>query len=377
VSAVVVLNQENKKPANIKNMNRIFLLTAVLILLLNGGCNIYMYNSTERYNLEPIVTLEGDWKFNIGDDPTWASKSYDDSTWDKIYVPSDWQDQGYHQYLGYAWYRTKVFIPRIDESDNIYLYIDAIDDVSEVYINGILIGQTGNFPPNYKTAYNIPVFYSIPQSLINYDGENTLAIRVYNDQMDGGIVSGPAVIGYFEDDVLLNQNLAGMWQFKPGFNRQYTNADYDASNWQSLFVPGPWDNQGYLTFDGVATYRTKFTLANGLEDEELYLILGIIDDKDKVYLNGKLIAKTEDMYGTELASNGMGEWQVRRAYKIPAKNLNYSGSNTLVVVVNDDQQIGGIVTGPIGIMTKSNYDEYVSRYKVKKVSIFQILEEEW
>lgn len=377
MSAVVVLNQENKKPANIKNMNRIFLLTAVLILLLNGGCNIYMYNSTERYNLEPIVTLEGDWKFNIGDDPTWASKSYDDSTWDYITVPGNWQDQGYHQYLGYAWYRTKVFIPRIDESDNIYLYIDAIDDVSEVYINGILIGQTGNFPPNYKTAYNIPVFYSIPQSLINYDGENTLAIRVYNDQMDGGIVSGPAVIGYFEDDVLLNQNLAGMWQFKPGFNRQYTNADYDASNWQSLFVPGPWDNQGYLTFDGVATYRTKFTLANGLEDEELYLILGIIDDKDKVYLNGKLIAKTEDMYGTELASNGMGEWQVRRAYKIPAKNLNYSGSNTLVVVVNDDQQIGGIVTGPIGIMTKSNYDEYVSRYKVKKVSIFQILEEEW
>lgn len=358
-------------------MNRIFLLTAVLILLLNGGCNIYMYNSTERYNLEPIVTLEGDWKFNIGDDPTWASKSYDDSTWDYITVPGNWQDQGYHQYLGYAWYRTKVFIPRIDESDNIYLYIDAIDDVSEVYINGILIGQTGNFPPNYKTAYNIPVFYSIPQSLINYDGENTLAIRVYNDQLDGGIVSGPAVIGYFEDDVLLNQNLAGMWQFKPGFNRQYTNADYDASNWQSLFVPGPWDNQGYLTFDGVATYRTKFTLANGLEDEELYLILGIIDDKDKVYLNGKLIAKTEDMYGTELASNGMGEWQVRRAYKIPAKNLNYSGSNTLVVVVNDDQQIGGIVTGPIGIMTKSNYDEYVSRYKVKKVSIFQILEEEW
>jgi hypothetical protein len=377
VSAVVVLNQENKKPANIKNMNRIFLLTAVLILLLNGGCNIYMYNSTERYNLEPIVTLEGDWKFNIGDDPTWASKSYDDSTWDYITVPGNWQDQGYHQYLGYAWYRTKVFIPRIEESDNIYLYINAIDDASEIYLNGVLIGQTGIFPPDYKTAYDIPVFHSLPQSLINYDGENILAIRVYNDQLDGGIISGPAVIGYFEDDVLLNQNLAGMWQFKPGFNRQYTNADYDASNWQSLFVPGPWDNQGYLTFDGVATYRTKFTLANGLEDEELYLILGIIDDKDKVYLNGKLIAKTEDMYGTELASNGMGEWQVRRAYKIPAKNLNYSGSNTLVVVVNDDQQIGGIVTGPIGIMTKSNYDEYVSRYKVKKVSIFQILEEEW
>ena len=375
--AVVVLNQENKKPANIKNMNRIFLLTAVLILLLNGGCRIYMYNSTERYNLEPIVTLEGDWKFNIGDDPTWASKSYDDSTWDYITVPGNWQDQGYHQYLGYAWYRTKVFIPRIDESDNIYLYIDAIDDVSEVYINGILIGQTGNFPPNYKTAYDIPVFHSLPQSLINYDGENILAIRVYNDQMDGGIVSGPVIIGYFEDDMLLDQNLAGKWLFKPGFNRKYTDTDYDASSWNSLFVPGPWDNQGYLTFDGVATYRTKFTLANGLEDEELYLILGIIDDKDKVYLNGKLIAKTEDMYGTELASNGMGEWQVRRAYKIPAKNLNYSGSNTLVVVVNDDQQIGGIVTGPIGIMTKSNYDEYVSRYKVKKVSIFQILEEEW
>ena len=189
-------------------MNRIFLLTAVLILLLNGGCNIYMYNSTERYNLEPIVTLEGDWKFNIGDDPTWASKSYDDSTWDYITVPGNWQDQGYHQYLGYAWYRTKVFIPRIDESDNIYLYIDAIDDVSEVYINGILIGQTGNFLQTTR-LHIIFRFLFHPQSLINYDGENTLAIRVYNDQMDGGIVSGPVIIGYFEDDMLLDQNLAG------------------------------------------------------------------------------------------------------------------------------------------------------------------------
>lgn len=358
-------------------MKRIILLTAVIILLLNGGCNIYMYNSTERYNLESIVTLEGDWKFNIGDDPTWASKAFDDSDWDEIYVPSDWQDQGYHQYIGYAWYRTKVFIPRIEESDNIYLYINAIDDASEIYLNGVLIGQTGIFPPDYKTAYDIPVFHSLPQSLINYDGENILAIRVYNDQLDGGIISGPAVIGYFEDDVLLNQNLAGMWQFKPGFNRQYTNADYDASNWQSLFVPGPWDNQGYLTYDGNATYRTSFALSSNLEDEELYLALGIIDDEDKVYLNGKLIAKTEDMYDTELASNSIGEWQVRRAYKIPNKHLNYGGNNTLVVAVTDKQQIGGIVTGPIGIMTKSNYNEYVRRHQVKKISIFRFLEEEW
>ena len=61
--------------------------------------------SVHAEDLQKIVSLSGNWKFSIGDDIQWASPSYDDSDWDQIRVPGQWEDQGYNEYNGYAWYR--------------------------------------------------------------------------------------------------------------------------------------------------------------------------------------------------------------------------------------------------------------------------------
>lgn len=59
-------------------------------------------------NLVQVLNLEGTWKFTIGDDPAWASPDYDDKNWDYVYVPRNWESNGFIDYNGYAWYR-KVF----------------------------------------------------------------------------------------------------------------------------------------------------------------------------------------------------------------------------------------------------------------------------
>ena len=342
-----------------------FLLLASLLLIgtAHNSCSITISSESTLSDLEPLLTIDGYWKFNIGDDQSWAAEAFDDSKWDSIVAPGSWQDWGYIGYNSYAWYRKEVQIPSTRASDFIYISLGRIDDVNELYFNGVMIGQMGSFPPDFQTAYDHQVVYPIPKSLIRFNTDNMLAVRVYDNEGEGGIVSGPLMIGYYHNEALLSQNLSGKWRIKFDFNRRYTDYAYDDSKWDEIFVPATWESQGFNDYDGTASYRKSFVPSFQSGSEDLYLILGKIDDKDRVYLNGKLIGRTEDMYRTPLGNRFNGDWQIRRAYKIPSGLLKYDQANILVVMVEDLGMNGGIFEGPVGIMTKENYKEYVEEYR--------------
>jgi hypothetical protein len=314
-------------------------------------------------NLQSVVNLSGYWKFNLGDDKAWAQKDFNDKDWDKVYAPGRWEDQGYVGYNGYAWYRTKITIPTTEYSDYLYLQFGKIDDVNEIYLNGVRIGQMGCFPPEYVSAYSLPLLYFVPKKLINFGGENTIAVRVYDEQGEGGIVNGQLILGYDKDIQLLNQNLAGNWKIAFKNYKGSLDVDYNDSGWDNIIVPASWESQGYNDYDGYACYRKTFEFGGQLTDEKLYLIMGKVDDKDRVYLNGKLIGETSDMYNTPLGSRNQGDWQIRRAYKIPSGLLNEKGKNVVVVLVYDREGMGGIFEGPVGIMEKEQYELYVDQYE--------------
>jgi len=316
--------------------------------------------------LHAVVTLSGYWQFSIGDNMAWAAKDFDDRDWDKIAVPATWEDQGYMGYDGYAWYRTKIKIPSSKDNKSLFIKIGNIDDVNEVYFNGVKIGQLGKFPPSFETAYNTSLVYPIPEELLRFNDENTIAVRVYDNFNVGGIVNGPAFIGYDQNVRLLNYNLAGTWKFSIENYKNCRNTDYDDSFWTDIRVPATWESQGFSDYDGYAIYRKTFNVPDELYTKPLYLVLGKIDDKDKVYLNGKLIGSYQDMYDTPLGKTYQGNWQIRRAYKIPENLLNKNGKNTIVVLVYDEGLMGGIHEGPIGLMTQENYNVYVEENKESK-----------
>lgn len=305
-----------------------------------------------------LVNLNGQWKFSIGDNKSWAQSDCNDSDWDQIYAPRNWEDQGYIGYDGYAWYRTQVVIPESKYNQSLLLDLGKIDDVNEVYFNGVLIGQMGVFPPNFETAYNVPVKYWIPTHLINFNGKNTLAIRVFDQEGPGGIVDGKLGIGYDKNQQLLALDLAGTWKLSFKNYKGCRDINYNDSKWDAVHVPASWESQGFTNYDGYAWYRKSFTLPANFNSEKLMLVMGKIDDIDKVYLNGELIGTYKDMYNTPLGKNYMGNWQIRRAYKIPEHVLNTNGLNTIAVVVYDEGGIGGIHEGPVGLMTLENYKIY-------------------
>jgi Beta-galactosidase/beta-glucuronidase len=313
-------------------------------------------------NLRKIASLSGIWKFSIGDDISWASPSFNDSGWDKIAVPAPWENEGYKEYNGYAWYRRTFNPGTIPDNTTIYLMLGRIDDVDEVYLNGKLIGKSGKFPPNFESAYNRTRKYIIPIENLKKDAENVIAVRVYDSYLEGGIVDGLTGIYVDEDNELLNLDLRGKWKFHTGNDKDWKSPEFNDEDWTLINVPDYWENEGYEDLDGYAWYRVKFKMPENLNAGDLYLALGKIDDIDDVYLNGEFVGNVYDMRRKfEYTWNGW-ECNVRRIYKIKDGLLRRNGMNTLAVRVRDDQGLGGIYEGPIGIMSAENYREYRNEY---------------
>ena len=336
-----------------KKTIQIVTILSVFILLV-----IFSSQQALAEDLRKVIFLTGSWKFTIGDDTEWADPDFNDSGWDDIWVPEKWENNGYSDYNGYAWYRKNFTVRDVPEDTPIYLVFGRIDDVDEVYLNGEKIGISGSFPPDYQSAYNKKRKYRIPLNYLNIGGENTLAVRVYDSYLEGGIIYGPVGIYTDEDDNLLDLDLSGKWSFHLGDNKQWKNTSYNDELWRKINVPAEWEFEGYDNYDGYAWYRTTFRLPSDLKNETLYLVLGKIDDYDYVYINGKLIGSVFDLEKDGEFKRKGYEYNARRAYEIPENVLNPNGENVIAVRVYDGQIRGGIYEGPIGLMTESNYRLY-------------------
>lgn len=298
-----------------------------------------------------VISLRGSWKFHIDDRLAWSAPTYDDAQWETVFAPAPWEDQGFNGYDGFAWYRKKFDGKNLNRSDSYFLGLGYIDDCDEVYVNGRLIGFSGSMPPHFKTAYNTERQYVLPSDVINYEGDNLIAIRVFDVVHGGGIIDGNLGIFRVEKDKRMLMDLRGIWEFAKSENGE---AIKETKAWSNIMVPGAWEYQGHAKYDGFAWYRKSFTFSATTATTDLVLLLGKIDDFDKVYLNGKLIGTTNDQrtYGRSES------YQQLRAYSIPANLLKTNGNNVIEVRVEDMGNIGGIYEGPIGITTRSNYERY-------------------
>ncbi|MEI9921593.1 MAG: glycoside hydrolase [Bacteroidota bacterium] len=327
----------------------IFLTIAGMLLSIPGL-------SQDKY--DRVLSLHGKWRFNIGDKSLWADPYFNDKAWEQIYVPSKWEDEGFNGYNGFAWYRTSFDGQELTDKLGSYsLFLGYIDDVDEVYFNGHKIGSSGSFPPKYHTAYNAFRNYFIPTEFINFAAKNVVAVRVYDAEIEGGIVSGEVGIYASRKDQGLVVNLRGVWDFKVTWSRANRITTFDEKTvndlaatkegWADVSVPAVWESQGFEDYDGGAWYRKKFMVPKTLAGEDVVLIVGKIDDSDKTFLNGKLVGSMTDA------------WQSVRYYHLMSSQIKAGEVNTLMVYVDDPQGNGGIFEGPVGIMKQSDFTKFL------------------
>lgn len=317
-----------------------------------------------------IADLKGKWKFQLGDDSSWVAPGYNDARWTEIAVPGEWEDQGYPGYDGFAWYRKKFVLPKNLSTQRLYLHLGYIDDVSEVFLNGHKVGAEGSFPPGFNTAFNTYQKIVIHPEYLNPTGENVLAIRVFDDQISGGFISGK--VGFYEreDEIIPDFSLQGKWKFKAGDGLNRKEQILTENDWKEVLVPALWETQGFTNYNGIGWYRLAFKAPEKLIKEPLVLLLGRIDDVDETFLNGCFLGRTGKI-GKDTQYND--EFRILRAYLIPPGSLTSDKDNIIAVRVFDNYLNGGIYDGPVGLITLEHFRSWAQKGKVADKSKWDFL----
>lgn len=302
-----------------------------------------------------LLDLKGEWRIELGDDQRWADPAYSDSKWDKINVPGAWENEGFPGYDGYAWYRKHFTLDKSLNESNVYLHIGYVDDVCEVYLNGHMVGFGGEFPPNFITTYDVYQQYPVPPQYLTPQGDNVIAVRVYDQRLAGGITHGR--VGLFEPTEYLKPDYAftGPWKFTTGDNVSWKDPSTNDTKWANVVVPAAWETQGFKSYNGIAWYRFRFKVPSNLAGQRLILLLGKIDDVDETYLNGELVGKTGRIREGMDRSDVSNEYQQLRAYVLSSSILLPNQENVVAVRVSDVFLHGGIYDGPIGLIARERF----------------------
>jgi sialate O-acetylesterase len=338
------------------NLNIITMKKNIIIILSLFGITVTQNLTGQTATGKEKIDLRGEWLFTTGDNMEYADPAFNDSKWSKITVPGRWENFGYPDYDGFAWYRTSFHLPANFSTYRLVIQLGMIDDVDQVYLNGHFIGGKGNIPPEYFTAYNIPRIYNLPQKYLYYNKKNYLAIRVYDEKREGGIVSGKVGI-YPEKTLIAGADLSGSWKFHIDDNEEWSELNYNDSGWDDIIVPATWEPQGYPLYDGFAWYRKKVIINDTYENEKYLLILGKIDDVDEVFFNGVKIGKSGKFPREEYDTYNQRYWNRRRVYWINPTLINWNNENIIAVRVYDCGGMGGIYEGPVRLISYSEYKE--------------------
>jgi hypothetical protein len=153
---------------------------------------------------KPLVSLDGQWRFHPGDSPQtptpipnnpqrsaaflWAEPGFDDSAWPLLASDHPWSAQGYPNMSGYGWYRFTVEIPAGEGPTS--LMLAPIVTSFQVFVDGKLVGQSGQMPTTVPNTRFSPQVFPLTSSASNADRSVQVAIRVWHSPIWAGYVGG-------------------------------------------------------------------------------------------------------------------------------------------------------------------------------------------
>lgn len=127
--------------------------------------------------------LNNNWKFTLNEIENGQDPTLNDHRWQTVNLPHDWSVQQQLSptlasctgYLpgGIGWYRKTFTVPQNQKDKKVYLYFEGVYNRSEVFINGKSLGKRPN-------GYISFMYDATPY--VEYDKENTLAVRVDHSQ---------------------------------------------------------------------------------------------------------------------------------------------------------------------------------------------------
>ncbi len=162
------------------------LLTIVLFLIFIG---------CQQNNSPKTIDLSQNWKFSpdpksVGDAEKWYAVDFDDSHWDSLNAGQRWEDQGYADLDGFAWYRKRVRIPADWKGKEVWIKFGAVNDAYELFVNGESVSFFGDANISFAGK---PSFSKVSDKL-KYGESNLIAVKVNDWGNSGGLWRLPVIV---------------------------------------------------------------------------------------------------------------------------------------------------------------------------------------
>ncbi|MEP7279603.1 MAG: glycoside hydrolase family 2 TIM barrel-domain containing protein [Bacteroidota bacterium] len=155
----------------------------ILIGLYLLTSQLYGLSQNTTTSVRQRINFNSDWKFQLGDNPTYKDASFDDSNWRVLNLPHDWAIEGNFDKAnpskasgaflpgGVGWYRKKFQVTDNMESKHVFIQFDGIYMNAEVWLNNQFLGR---YPYGYTA-----IQYDLT-GLLKNGQPNVLAVRVDN-----------------------------------------------------------------------------------------------------------------------------------------------------------------------------------------------------
>jgi sialate O-acetylesterase len=143
----------------------------------------------------------------------WAQEELNTESWNSVQVPGFFKEQGSDFTNGSLWVRKEVNLAAAQAAKTATLWLGAIVDGDQVFVNGQEVGQTGyRYPPR---------IYPLPAGLLK-PGKNTIAIRLTSYSGEAGFVKGKRYALVFDESLPSRErvSLRGEWKYQIAANTE-------------------------------------------------------------------------------------------------------------------------------------------------------------
>lgn len=137
--------------------------------------------------------------------------------WHLVTIPDAWRKMPSGDLKpidGYSWYRCLIQVPESWKGAKLTLYSEAVDDARASYVNGVNVGATGTFPPQFRSGLGEKGKYDVDADLIEVGKLNTIGIRVYQDNPRPNFSVAPPIL--MNESAKQAIRMDGDWQYRPG-----------------------------------------------------------------------------------------------------------------------------------------------------------------
>jgi hypothetical protein len=149
----------------------------------------------QKFRNAKVINLDKEWKFypDALSETGCYKPTYDDSAWKTINAHDWWQNQGFPNYRGKAWYRKKITVPQFAADQKALLHFSAVDGTAVVFLNGKRLGS--HRVGSDFAGWDEPFYFDVTEIL--QPGDNTIAVQVTSKSQDtaSGIQGTVNVVG--------------------------------------------------------------------------------------------------------------------------------------------------------------------------------------